>query len=198
MSSKNAQIAARAVDAAIAAHKISASSRAVWVEAYTANPANAKAFLDVVLPVPPISAAVVAQARIDAAAAAETAALEATYARVTGQPVARATHRRPAVAAQVKATAADEAARADEAIWKLGPAYRAGMTRPESLSQPTYFENPEAPVVVMNADGTGQWVDPAAVKRDKSMRAMELKAQAQKQEQADRDREQLRQFLAGE
>jgi predicted enzyme related to lactoylglutathione lyase len=198
MSPTNAQIAGRAVDAAIAAGKISASSRAVWVEAYTANPASAKAFLDAVVPVPPISPAVIAQARLDAAAAAETAALEATYARVTGQPVARAPRRPAATAAPVQTTAADEAAWADEAIWKLGREFRAGMTRPESLSQTTYFEDPNAPVVVMNADGTGQWVDPAADARIRSMDALAKQERDRMAEQADRDREQLRQYLAGE
>jgi hypothetical protein len=128
---------------------------------------------------------------------ADDADMANAYAKITGIPLARATHASslPRTAPTVQTQPAPDDALYTEAAWQMGPLLRAGLEPP--AGNITYFEDPNAPRVVMNADGTGYWVDPMQQQRDSEMAALELQQQARMREQNEREQASLREFEQG-
>lgn len=101
----------------------------------------------------------------------------------------------PPDTSSIPEVAAAEEALYAEVAWKLGPRLRDGVEPPKRKAE--HFHDAAAPYVAMNADGTGQWLDPGREERERSMRAQSLQEQARVAEQKQREQESLREFLEG-
>ncbi|CQD11942.1 hypothetical protein BN1232_02253 [Mycobacterium lentiflavum] len=196
------------VMAAIGDGRISASSKQMWMNALASDPhGHNKMLLDSLSPGLVPTAKAHARQGEDGQLPADVAY---AYAQIVGAPhdgpVQAMQHtnrsakpainyRRPPDTSSIPEVAAAEEALYAEVAWKLGPRLRDGVEPPKRKAE--HFHDAAAPYVAMNADGTGQWLDPGREERERSMRAQSLQEQARVAEQKQREQESLREFLEG-
>jgi hypothetical protein len=177
----------RIIAAAIKDGRIPGQRQQFWAEALKRDRKGSRALIASLVPGLLRSG----NAAIRPADTAADAEMANAFAKVTGQPLGRT---RAPQAAPVANTLQPVQHTTDDALynevaWKMSPsrARQAGIAPP--TSQFTYWEDPDAPKVVMNPDGTGQWVDPGAAERDRTAAAQQRKERELLQAQTERDNE---------
>jgi hypothetical protein len=177
----------RLIAAAIMDGRIPGQRQQFWADALQRDRKGTRALIASLMP--GILTSSSATTRTDMTAA--DAEMADAFAKVTGQPLGRTRAPQPAPVANtlqpVQHTTDD--ALYNEVAWKMSPnhARREGIAPPSS--QFTYWEDPDAPKVVMNPDGTGQWVDPGAAERDRTAAAQARQEQELLRAQTERDNE---------
>jgi len=173
----------RLVADAVEAGRISAGRVDFWCEAMRKDRSGNRAVLASLVPGLTFGAA---GTRTPDAAPGD-AEMATVYAKVTGAPLdrARVSRQAPAPAATAQPAQNLDDALYAEVAWRLGPSLRAGLDAP--AANPVYFENPDAPRIAMNADGSGSWADPGQERREASMREQSLKDKAARDRQAERE-----------
>lgn len=176
----------RIIAEAIKDGRLPAARQQFWADALQSDRKGTRALI---ASMPPRGLPTSSNAATRPADTAADAEMAHAYAKVTGMPLGRSavSQATPAPSAVQLAQPTADDALYNKVAWKMDPvsARRAGIEPPASA--PTYFEDTTALKVIMNSDGTGQWVDPGQADREQSMNRMALEQQRLMAEQAERD-----------
>jgi hypothetical protein len=166
----------RIVAAAIRDARITAERHETWLNALRLDRASNRALLN----------SLGAGIPTEATSRAARAFLTARSPRASANPASAVADLHPVVTTADAMNAGIEAdPEFHRALWNMG--VRSGLSKPPE--QITYWSDPNAPQLVTNGDGTGQWVDPGCEQRDASMRQQLLREKALREQQEERDKQ---------